>query len=322
MTAVFRGLDAVPDHLGPTVVAIGNFDGVHLGHRKILAKAVSLARAGGVWSVALTFDPHPLEVVAPERAPKALTSLERRVSLIRSQGISQIVVLPFTQALAGQTPTQFAHRVLAAKLTAARVVVGANFRFGRRQTGDVAMLERLGSELGFAVEIAGTVEIDGEVVSSTRVRSLVRQGRVSDAGRLLGRPFSLRGPIVGGEGIGSKRTVPTLNLAADSQVLPADGVYVTLARPLGGDACHESVTNVGLRPTFGGRKRTVETFLLGQVGVEAPEAIELEFLRKIREERKFASARLLREQIQTDVEAATRFFEQMRDSSRMSSVGS
>lgn len=322
MKRVWRGLQAIPASFGPSAVTIGNFDGVHLGHRKILSSAAAFARRSDIASVALTFDPHPLAVVAPALAPKALTSLSQRVRLIRDAGIDHVAILPFTTELSQLSPREFAERVLAGRLAARRVVVGADFRFGRGQSGDAAELARLGEGLGFEVEPVGTVRAGGAAVSSTRVRSLVRRGLVADARRLLGRRFSLQGPIVRGAGIGTKHTVPTLNLAPESQVLPADGVYLTLSRLAGREAWHESITNVGVRPTFNGRQRTVETFLLGDLAVGAPKAIELKFLRKIRDERKFASAKLLREQIQIDVEVATRFFRRLRAVSRGCSVAS
>ena len=312
MRGAWSGLEEIPAGFGPAAVTIGNFDGVHLGHRKILAAVVSFARRLGMASVALTFDPHPLEVVAPAIAPKTLTSLVQRVTLIREQGIDHVAVLPFTAELSRLSPRRFAEQVLAGRLAARRLVVGADFRFGRRQAGDVAELRRLGEELGFEVELAGTVQVGGKTVSSTRVRGLVREGRVREAGCLLGREFSLQGPIVSGEGIGSKQTVPTLNMVPESQVLPADGVYVTVTRQSGQNDWRESVTNVGMRPTFNGQRRTVETFLLGSFAVGTPEAIELRFLRKIRDERKFPSAESLREQIQIDVKVAARFFRRWR----------
>ncbi len=259
-------------------------------------------------SVAVTFDPHPLAIVAPEHAPETLTSIGQRVELIREQGIDWVVVLPFTAELSRLTPHEFADRVLFAKLAAKHVTVGENFRFGRSQAGNVATLRSLGIQFGFEVALAGTLSVGGEAVSSTRVRDLVRQGRVEHAGDLLGRAFSLRGRIVRGDGIGSRRTVPTLNLAPESEVLPGDGVYVTASLLPGKDASRESVTNVGVRPTFDGRRRTVETYLLGTLEGTPPDTIELSFLRKIRDERKFPSAESLREQIRADIEVAERYF--------------
>ena len=309
MKGWWRGLEATPRGIGPCAATIGNFDGVHLGHRSILRAVATAARERSMTSVALTFDPHPLKIVAPQHAPEALTSIGQRVELIRGQGIEWVAVLPFTAELSRLTPWEFAERVLFAKLGARHVTIGENFRFGRGQAGNVATLRSLGARLGFDVALAGTVSVGGQAVSSTRVRDLVRQGRVRQAGDLLGRAFSLRGPIVRGDGIGSKRTVPTLNMAPESEVLPGDGVYVTSTALPGEDACRESVTNVGLRPTFGGRMRTVETYLLGSMEGGAPDAIELKFLRKIRDERKFPSAESLREQIRADIEVAERFFQ-------------
>lgn len=316
----WHGLEEVPAGFGPAAVTIGNFDGVHLGHRAILRAVAATARRRALVSVALTFDPHPLAVIAPELAPPALTTMEQRVRLIRAQGIDQVAVLPFTPSLAQLEPRAFVEQVLVAKLGAKHVVVGRSFRFGRRQAGDAATLGELGAHLDFRVELAGTVDRGGQAVSSTRVRDLVRQGRMAQARRLLDRSFSLRGPIVKGAGIGSKRTVPTLNLASCGQVLPADGVYITWTRLPEAEAPLESITNVGLRPTFGGRERTVETFLLGALEAPPPNAIELSFLRKIRDERRFPSAESLREQIRADIQVADRFFQRLRAVSGWSSV--
>lgn len=313
MTESAAALPAGTQPLGPSAVAIGNFDGVHIGHQRILEAAVTAARRTAMSSVALTFDPHPLSVVAPARAPEPLASVAERTRLIRELGVDRVVVLPFTVDLSRLAPRRFAREVLAEGLQARRVVVGMDFRFGRGGSGDVRDLKRLGRSLGFDVEVVDTVFVGGHPVSSTRLRRLVREGRVSEARRLLGREFSVTGPIVRGRGIGSRQTVPTLNLAADRQVLPADGVYVSAAHDLDGrPACHESVTNVGVRPTFDGRKRTVETYLLGGLGPATPKAIELKFLRRIRDERKFPSAESLREQIQADIRTAERFFQRLR----------
>ncbi len=313
-----HGRGAAPGSGGRASVTIGNFDGVHLGHRAILRAAAAAARRRRIDSVAVTFDPHPLQVVAPGHAPPSLTGIGHRAELIREQGIDRVEVLPFTERMARLSPGEFAESVLAARLGAAHVVVGPDFRFGRGQSGDASVLRTLGGRLGFDLAVAGTVVVDGEPVSSTRVRALVRQGLVERARALLGRDFCLRGPIVRGAGIGSRKTVPTLNLAPESQVLPADGVYITASLPDFRGNCRPSITNVGMRPTFGGRRRTVETYLLGVVGDEPPEAIELRFLRKIRDERKFPSAETLREQIRADIEVAERFF---RDSGALSQDG-
>ena len=315
MHDAWRELADVPNRFGPAVVTIGNFDGVHLGHQQVLRRAAAAAHAGGLQSVALTFEPHPLTIVAPDRAPQRLTSLAHKADLIRSLGIGAVVCMRFTEAVARLSPREFAERVLAGRLSAKRVLVGENFRFGRRQAGNTDTLRSLGRDLGFAVECGGTLSVHGEPVSSTRVRGLLREGLVAQARRLLGRVFCLRGEVVRGRGIGSRRTVPTLNLSPDSDVLPADGVYVTCTRLDDDPRWRESITNVGTRPTFQGRSRTVETHLLQPLRGDPPDALELGFASRVRDERSFPSAELLKEQIRTDIGAAERFFRRLRAAS-------
>ena len=312
MRRAWTELDDVQPGFGPAVVTIGNFDGVHLGHRQVLRKAAAAAHRGGLASVALTFEPHPLAVVAPARAPKRLTSLAHKAELILSEGIDTVVSMRFTEEVAKLSPRRFAERILAGRLGARRVLVGANFRFGRNQAGSTETLRSLGRDLGFAVDSGGTLSILGKPVSSTRLRGLVRQGEMGRARRLLGRVFCLRGRVVRGAGVGSRQTVPTLNLAPDSGVLPADGVYITCTRFDGEPGWRESITNVGTRPTFQGRDRTVETYILGPVRGDPPAALELGFARRVRDERTFPSAATLREQIRIDVSVAERFFARLR----------
>ena len=312
MDRLWEGLDDLGPGFGPTSVTIGNFDGVHRGHCKILRTVAELARRDGLTSVALTFHPHPLAIVAPAKAPKSLTSIGQRSALIREQGIDKVVVMRFTPDLARLSPRSFVERVLIGGLRARRVTVGANFRFGRGQSGTTETLKALGTEFGFAVGNAGIVLVGGVPVSSTRVRELVGCGDMSRTRRLLGRVFCLSGPIVKGEGIGSRQTVPTLNIAPEGEVLPADGVYVTLARLADERRWRESITNIGMRPTFAGRHRTVETHVLDELEAEAPNALELGFVKKIRDERPFPSAESLRDQIGIDIEIAERFFRRLR----------
>ncbi len=297
---------------GPSSVTIGNFDGVHRGHCKILRTAAALAREHGLTSVALTFDPHPLAVVAPARAPKNLTSIGQRSALIREQGIDKVAVMHFTADVARLSPRGFVKRILIGDLRARQVTVGAGFRFGRGQSGTTDTLRALGAEFGFAVSSVGIVLAGGEPVSSTRVRESVGCGDLRLARRLLGRMFCLNGPVVQGDGVGSKQTVPTLNIAPESEILPADGVYVTLARLAGEARWRQAVTNIGMRPTFAGRNRTVETHVLDKLEAAAPNALELGFVRKIRDERPFPSAESLRDQIGMDIKAAERFFRKLR----------
>src|SRR5947208_6358799 len=298
-----RELEPLPRLSGVTV---GNFDGVRLAHQRLLQSVVETARQTGAVAAAVTFEPHPARVLAPERAPKLLTPLERKVRLIEQQGIDLLVVLPFTRDFSRLSPLEFVRQVLAEKLRAAAVVVGPNFRFGHGQAGDVALLTELGREHGFRTEVLPVVEVRGERVSSSRIRELLSEGRASAAGRLLGRPFAVYGAVVRGIGVGRKQTVPTLNLAPYEEQLPKRGVYVTYTKV--GRETYESVTNVGHKPTFGEHRLTVESFLLNFSGEVDEAAMEVEFLYRLRDEMKFPSPAALKTQIQKDARRSVRFF--------------
>jgi riboflavin kinase/FMN adenylyltransferase len=310
---VYRSLEEVPPDFGPSVVTIGNFDGVHLGHRRILRRVKEIAAEHGWKPSVLTFDPHPTRVVAPDRTPPLLTSPERRVTLMREEGIAQVLILPFTRELAMLTPEEFVERLLVKALGARAVLVGDNFHFGHKQAGNVAVLAELGRKFGFDTEIVKAVAWRGRVVSSSGIRELIRAGKVSLAARLLQHAYGLEGEVVSGRGVGSKQTVPTLNLATRAEVIPANGVYITCTRDLEDGREWRSVTNVGYRPTFGASDQlTIETFLLDPLAGEAPKRIRVEFLRRIREERKFDSPEALRTQILKDVRTANAYFRRAR----------
>jgi riboflavin kinase/FMN adenylyltransferase len=296
------------DHFGPSALTIGNFDGVHAGHRAILRRVVALARERGWKPSVLTFDPHPARIVAPERAPRLLTTPEERVRLMREAGIEQVLILPFTRELAGFSPERFVREIVVERLEARAVLVGDNFRFGHEHAGDTRLLAELGRRYGFLVEAVPAVRMRGRVVSSSEVRGLIEAGNVSLAARLLGRPYALAGEVVSGQGIGSKQTVPTLNLAPAAEVLPARGVYITRTTDAETGRRWNSVTNIGTRPTFGGDSVTVETFLLDPLDGESPRAIRVEFLRRLREERRFEDAAALKRQILRDVGRAQTYF--------------
>jgi riboflavin kinase / FMN adenylyltransferase len=301
---VYRGLSELPPDFGPSAVTIGNFDGVHLGHRAILRRLRLLAHNNGWKASALTFDPHPTKVVAPDRTPKLMMPPARRAQQMLQLGLQQVVILPFDPSIARLTPEEFAEDLLARTLGARAVLVGENFRFGCRQAGDVRGLQSLGDRLGFAVEIVPAVKFRAQVVSSSAIRALISTGRLALASRLLGRPYAIEGRVVSGRGVGSKQTVPTLNVETDAEVIPPCGVYATRAN--GADA----VTNIGYRPTFGESDRlSIETFLLGgasQAGT--PETLTIEFLARLREERKFESPEALKARILFDARAAARYF--------------
>ena len=261
------------------------------------------------------FDPHPSCVVAPERAPRLLTSIEERCELIRGEGIENVLIQPFTTELAQLTPEEFATQFLRDGLGAKCVIVGENFRFGCKQAGDTQTLKELGSRLGFEVRLIEMVRWRGRRVSSGEVRKLVAMGEVGIAGRLLERPYAISGEIVTGHGIGSKQTVPTLNLRTDAQVIPARGVYITRTTDLDGARQWNSITNIGYRPTFGNwddDTLSIETFLLDPLDGATPERIRLEFLRRVRDERKFESPEALKTQILRDVGRAKAYFRRVK----------
>jgi riboflavin kinase/FMN adenylyltransferase len=310
---LYRSLAEVPADFGPCALTIGNFDGVHCGHRRILRRVTALAAERGWKSAVLTFDPHPTRVVAPERTPVLLTSPVRRAELMREEGVEEVLILPFTEELAHLAPEDFVRQLLVDRLRARAVLVGDNFRFGYRQSGNVHLLEQLGPSLGFETEIVHAVAWRGRMVSSSAIRSLLAAGRVSLAARLLRHPYALEGAVVGGRGVGSKQTVPTLNLAPDAGVVPANGVYVTRALDTESARQWDAITNIGYRPTFGASDQlTVETFLLHPFSGETPHRLRLEFLWRVREERRFETPAELKEQILRDVRVAQNYFRRVR----------
>ncbi len=301
---IYRGAEEARLGFGPSAVSIGNFDGVHRGHQMLLAEVVRLAAAQGWKAGVLTFDPHPTKVVAPARAPKLLTTVAQRARLIERFGIEQGLVLHFDARMAALSPEEFVERILVQSCGARAVVVGDNFRFGHRQAGDVRLLGELGARHGFTVTALPAVACRGGVISSSAVRRLITSGNVSHAARLLGRFHAIEGEVVKGHGIGSRQTVPTLNLATDAEVLPANGVYVSRTYDLDQDRTWPSITNIGFRPTFGGESLAIETFLLTPLSGETPARIRVAVTRRLRDERKFESPEALKTQILLDVKRA------------------
>jgi len=304
---IFRSLEEARGNFGPSSLTIGNFDGVHAAHARILRRVCEVARENGWKPSVLTFDPHPTRIVAPSRSPRLMTTPEQRCRLMEQEGIQQVLILPFTREVAQLAPEQFVRDVLVAALDAKAVLVGENFRFGHKHAGDTRLLKVLGAQLGFGVEVLPGLTLRRAMVSSSEIRRLVESGNVSRACRLLERPFALEGDVVRGHGVGAKQTVPTLNLSTQGEVLPATGVYVTKTYELGGPQW-PSVTNVGYRPTFGGNELSIETFLLAQLEGLPPKRIRLEFLRRLRDEKKFESPEQLKAQILRDVRRAQAYF--------------
>lgn len=312
---VHRSLDALPGDVGPTAVAIGNFDGVHLGHREILRRAEQVAADEGLAPAVLTFDPHPRRLLRPDVPTRSLDSMEGRLERMRREGIREIFVVPFTRELAALSPREFAEQVLVGKLQAKAVLVGDNFRFGSKQAGDTRTLQALGEELGFRTELIEAVSTRGVSVSSSVIRQLLREGEVRRAQRLLGYPYSLSGEIIAGQGIGRKQTVPTLNLdpaplEAAERLIPAQGVYITETTDLSTEAGRTwpSVSNIGTRPTFDGAGVSIETYLLEPLEGATPTRIRLEFRARLRAEEKFPNPEALKAQILADVQRAQAYW--------------
>jgi riboflavin kinase/FMN adenylyltransferase len=311
MKTVFRTAEEAEGVFGPCALTIGNFDGVHLGHRTLIRQAQQIARAHGWSTGVLTFDPHPTVIVAPERAPQMICSLQERLRLLEEAGANRILVLPFTKRIAEMSPREFLEQIVVEALGARAVVVGQNFRFGRQQLGNTAVLSQLGTELGLESHFLAPITSRGEIVSSTAIRRHILAGNVSRTGRLLGRCFALQGEIVTGQGIGSKQTVPTLNLRPGPEIIPRKGVYISEAEDLEDGRTWHGITNVGIRPTFGGGDLSIETFLLSPFDGRNPERVEVRFRHWVREERTFPDAQALRNQILRDVAGAQAYWRRL-----------
>lgn len=306
---IFRSLSEVPADFGPVVVTIGNFDGVHCGHRWVIDKVNARAAQLGLRSLALTFDPHPVRVLRPEAPHVLITPPAAKLQQLATTGLDATLILPFTAALSRLSAEAFATEILHAALKVREVHEGENFRFGYGATVDIKGLALIGEKLGFSAHAYPPYILRGEAVSSSRIRRLIGTGEVSKARQLLGRPFAVQSTPASGRGYGTRYTVPTINLAPYPELLPENGVYVTTLDVAG--ETFQAVTNVGNRPTFGVDSFTVESHLLDfhPVSLAAETALELTFLHHLRAEQKFDSPDLLRNQIMKDVSKARRFFE-------------
>jgi len=309
---VFRKLEEVPEQFGPAVVSVGNFDGVHIAHRAVVRHMVERAHMIGGKAVAVTFDPHPLRILRPDSAPKLLSPLEVKLQLLGKTGVDAVLVLPFTRDLSLMSAHDFARRVLVNALHAREVHEGYNFHFGHKAEGNVETLAAFGREMGFGVHTYSEELLRGHHVSSSEIRRLVSAGRIDRARPLLGRPFSIISNPGRGRGYGTRYTVPTVNLARYDELVPANGVYITRLRING--ECFDAVTNVGVRPTFGPDSFAIESHLLNFHPIEllAQTEVELIFLKRLRDERKFESVDALKEQIGRDVARAQRFFRRLK----------
>jgi len=299
-----RELDALPAEAGQGVATIGNFDGVHRGHQRILQLARALADNEHRPVVALTFDPLPEQVMAPSRAPLQITLPDQKCRFLREAGVDWVVIVPASPSLLAMDPDEFAREVVAGRLAPRHLVEGPDFRFGRGRSGTIETLRRAAPQLGFEVHMGQPLEVDvGEGpqrVSSTLIRRLLLAGRVGDAARCLGRPFTLRGRVVGGHQRGRSLEFPTANVGGGRQICPGDGVYAGWAEVA--DRRRPAAISVGDKPTFGPSERTVEAFLLGAEGDFYGQMASVSFLRRLRDQVRFDSAEALKAQIAKDVQ--------------------
>jgi riboflavin kinase/FMN adenylyltransferase len=301
---VFHQLGELTSQVRASSVAIGNFDGVHLGHAELLSTMCQDAKQNGYTSVVLTFFPHPVEVLNPAKTLERLTTTPEKLEALAQLGVEKVLVAPFDRELAALEPEAFYRRFLAEGIKAKSVHVGFNFRFGRNRAGDTKLLGQLCAADGIALNAMPAFELEGKKVSSTTIRECVREGHVAEAARLLGRPYAMSGQVLHGDARGRQLGFPTANLHfPQEKVLPKRGVYIT--KSLWQGQWYRSVSNVGVRPTFGGAPEvTVEVHLLDFNARIYDEMLKIEFLDRIRDEKKFDSVAALRAQIEADVETA------------------
>jgi riboflavin kinase / FMN adenylyltransferase len=306
---VWNGLDSVPDDLPPVACSIGKFDGVHLGHQEILRRVVDEARRLAAPALLITFDPQPAVILAPDRVPPLIQSRRQKLESLERSGLTDVVIVDFDGQLAALDGEAFFTELVLRRMKLRALLVGSDFRFGQGRKGDVAQARRIGQREGFVVHQVPPVAVAGRTVSSSAIREAVAAGDAPLAWQMLGRPFAVSGEVVEGSGRATEMQFPTANLRVENELLPRRGVYVTETVALA--ARHPSVTNVGVRPTFGGDQLIVETHLLDFEGDLYGERVEVRFLARVRDEMRFASAFELADQIARDRAAALSYFQNL-----------
>ncbi len=301
---MFQGVDAYQRENSPSILSIGNFDGVHLAHREICRFIREEAALRGGQSVILTFEPHPLSVIAPERQPPLMTTLEEKLARLEAQSVDAVVIEKFTRRLAQTEARDFVREIVAEGLNASLVVIGFNFRFGKGRAGNVELLRREGARAGFETRVLPPYMFEGSRVSSTEIRKLLRSGAVEEAARLLAQPHLVEGRVVRGDGRGRQIGVPTANLECPAVLIPENGVYACWAQIGGREGRRRpAVANIGNRPTFGKKRLTLEVHLLDWRGDLYGKSVRVAFVSRLRAEKKFSGAEELVAQIRADMEA-------------------
>jgi riboflavin kinase/FMN adenylyltransferase len=299
---ILRHIETRPLSIPCPILLMGNFDGIHLGHQALLRRAIDDAKEMGGRSVVLTFEPHPLKVLAPEKAPRLILTHKDKMTLLQSFGVDAVIVQTFDAAFAGVEADEFIREYLVRRIGVRKMWVGKDLRFGKGRKGRVEDLMRRGKEAGFEIGVIEPIQLGGHRVSSSWIRTLIEQGEVREAGNYLGRCHFISGRVVSGHGRGRHLGYPTANIVARTEVLPLDGIYASIVQA--GGRQWRSVTSLGLNPTFGAGPRTIESYIFDFDGDLYDQAVKLFFVERIREEKKFSSAELLVEQIKLDVASA------------------
>ena len=304
---LFHGTENA-DIARPTVVTLGVFDGLHLGHQLIMKTVVDRARAIGAMPTVITFEPHPRAVLHPESAPPLLQTFDQKVEALGVLGIQQTIVIHFDKTFSQIRAEDFLRIVVVGRLQAKEVYLGRGFFFGHNREGNIELLKRVSTSLGFVADEVREVRLRGQRIGSTKIRELLRNGQVSLARRMLGRPYGVEGPVVRGDERGARLGFPTANIHPHNRVIPRGGVYVTAT--LTGGQWRRSVTNIGTRPTFGeSQASSVETHLIDWSGDLYGDVVRVRFLHRLRDEKRFGSIEELSTQIQRDVSRARRYFD-------------
>jgi len=306
---IFRHIEEPKLSASSSVVTLGNFDGIHLGHQALIRRTVEEGKSLGVPSVVLTFEPHPLKLLAPARAPKLILLHKDKMRLLQSLGVDIVVIQNFDAPFADLEAADFVRTFLVERLRAKKLWVGRDLRFGKGRGGTVGDLMQWGKNWGFDVGTVEPILIEGERVSSSRIRQLVEHGRVDEATPLLGRYHFISGKVVNGHRRGRDLGFPTANIASRNEVVPQDGIYATVLQI--GDESHLSVSSIGFNPTFGPAAHTIESFILNFDRSIYGESVRLSFVKRIREEKKFDSVEQLVAQMRGDVSAAQSIFDKL-----------
>lgn len=298
---VIDGIENLKQQLPYPVLTIGNFDGVHLGHRAIFRILQEKARQNNGTSIVYTFVPHPLRVIAPERAPKLLTPYKEKIRLIEACGIDVIICTNFTREFANISAEDFVKEILCKTLNVREILIGSNYLFGKGRKGSPELLKKLGKECGFSVSIIDEIKIDNATLSSSKIRTLIAKGKVEEASKLLGRQYSVEGIVVEGAKRGkSLLNIPTANLLTANELLPIDGVYAVTV-DIGGEI-YGGATNIGHNPTFDDKKFSFETHVLDFEGQLLGKTLRVNFIKRLRDEIKFASVEALGTRMKKDIE--------------------